>query len=167
MRVVAEGQSTTCSLKVADRGPHGWCKTKHEVTEIGWWFYVLFLIYHRLTQIFDFSKNINIKNINIRGQRRSGAFAATTALLQDTRWTPTWWRSILGDDDHHHNHDQFITVWWYQMNNINIEQLKRRKNHECCPVSLLIVVSQWLSWIQVLNCLWKDNNFTSHVVSLS
>ena len=31
MRLVAEGKSTTCSLKVSDRGPHGWCKTKQEV----------------------------------------------------------------------------------------------------------------------------------------
>ena len=30
---------------------------------------------------------------------------------------------------------------------------KHRKNCECCPVSLLIVRSQWLSWSQVLNCL--------------
>ena len=27
-----------------------------------------------------------------------------------------------------------------------------RKNCECCPVSLLIVRSQRLSWIQILNC---------------
>ena len=31
--------------------------------------------------------------------------------------------------------------------------LKHRKNCECCPVWLLIVRSQWLSWIRVLNCL--------------
>ena len=30
---------------------------------------------------------------------------------------------------------------------------KHRKNCKCCPVSLSIVRSQWLSWIQVLNCL--------------
>ena len=30
---------------------------------------------------------------------------------------------------------------------------KHRKNCECCPVSLLIVRSQWLSWSQVLDCL--------------
>ena len=29
---------------------------------------------------------------------------------------------------------------------------KHHKNCECCPVSLLIVRSQRLSWIQVLNC---------------
>ena len=29
---------------------------------------------------------------------------------------------------------------------------KHRKNYECCPVSQLIVRSQRLSWIQVLNC---------------
>ena len=29
---------------------------------------------------------------------------------------------------------------------------KHRKNCECCPVSLLIVRNQRLSWIQVLNC---------------
>ena len=29
---------------------------------------------------------------------------------------------------------------------------KHRQNCECCPVSLLIVRSQRLSWIQVLNC---------------
>ena len=30
--------------------------------------------------------------------------------------------------------------------------IKHRKNCECCPVSLLIVMQQRLSWIQVLNC---------------
>ena len=30
--------------------------------------------------------------------------------------------------------------------------IKHRKNCECCPVSQLIVRSQRLSWIQVLNC---------------
>ena len=43
--------------------------------------------------------------------------------------------------------------------------LKHRKNCECCPVSLLIVRSQWLSWIQVLNCL-KCKQF-HHFISLS
>ena len=31
VRIVAEGESTICSLKVLDRGPHGWCKTKPQV----------------------------------------------------------------------------------------------------------------------------------------
>ena len=33
-----------------------------------------------------------------------------------------------------------------------MKQKKHRKNCECCPVSQLIVRSQRLSWIQVLNC---------------
>ena len=38
---------------------------------------------------------------------------------------------------------------------------KHCKNCECCPVSLLIVRSQWLSWIQVLNCLKCQRFHTS------
>ena len=34
----------------------------------------------------------------------------------------------------------------------NVHTTKHRKNCECCPVSLLNVRSQRLSWIQVLNC---------------
>ena len=37
--------------------------------------------------------------------------------------------------------------------------VKHRKNGECCPLSLLIFRSQWLSWIQVLNCV-KCKQFT-------
>ena len=39
---------------------------------------------------------------------------------------------------------------------------KHRKNCECCPVSLLIVKSQRLSWIQVLNC-QNCNHLKGHV----
>ena len=37
--------------------------------------------------------------------------------------------------------------------------VKHRKNCKCCPVSLLIVRSQWYTWIQVHNCL-KCKQFT-------
>ena len=43
-----------------------------------------------------------------------------------------------------------IGVTWLQ------RDFKHRKNCECCPVSLLIVGQQRMSWIQVLNC--KDCN---------
>ena len=41
---------------------------------------------------------------------------------------------------------------------------KHRKNCECCPVSLLIVKSQRLSWIQVLNC-QNCNHLKGHNLS--
>ena len=39
---------------------------------------------------------------------------------------------------------------------------KHRKNCECCPVSLLIVRQQRLSWIQVLNCQNCNQCLKSH-----
>ena len=43
---------------------------------------------------------------------------------------------------------------------------KHRKNCECCPVSLLIVMSQWLSWIQVLHCpKWRQFHTCSQAMS--
>ena len=39
---------------------------------------------------------------------------------------------------------------------------RHRKNCECCPVSLLIVRSERLSWIQVLNC---QNRFLNIILS--
>ena len=40
----------------------------------------------------------------------------------------------------------------YTIDNVAGSGTKHRKNCECCPVSLLIVRWQRLSWIQVLNC---------------
>ena len=37
--------------------------------------------------------------------------------------------------------------------NLECDLIKHRKNCECCPVSLFIVRSLWLSWLEVLNCL--------------
>ena len=59
-------------------------------------------------------------------------------------------------DHHYHHHNQchqmimtqLICIWIF----ICQHTKKHRKNCECCPVSQLIVRSQRLSWIQVLNC---------------
>ena len=52
-------------------------------------------------------------------------------------------------------HSQFLQCF-VSLFGIEVKHLRsvsnHRKNCECCPVSLLIVRQQRLSWIQVLNC---------------
>ena len=63
----------------------------------------------------------------------------------------------LGRKLDRHPSPWLVCPWKHQLYNCNdfssqYNNLKHRKNCKCCPVSLLIVRSQRLSWIQVLNC---------------